>query len=164
MARPREPIDLIVAKGRKHLTKSEYQDRKNKEIKVSSDKIKPPSFLSKKERQKFNEIASELKTLGIMSNLDCDILARYIKADNEYTKISKQLQKVKFIISKQNELSEDEQLAFQYQKYNYLYKIQSRIAKDCDRAARELGLTIASRCRLIFPEEKKEKPVNKFLA
>ena len=26
MARPREPIDLIAAKGRKHLTKAEYEE------------------------------------------------------------------------------------------------------------------------------------------
>lgn len=28
MARPREPIDLVKAKGRKHLTKAEYEQRK----------------------------------------------------------------------------------------------------------------------------------------
>ena len=29
MARPREPVDLIAAKGRKHLTIAEYVERKN---------------------------------------------------------------------------------------------------------------------------------------
>lgn len=28
MARPREPVDLIAAKGRKHLTIAEYVERK----------------------------------------------------------------------------------------------------------------------------------------
>lgn len=32
MARPREPVDLIAAKGRKHLTIQEYVDRKNAEV------------------------------------------------------------------------------------------------------------------------------------
>ena len=50
MARPREPIDLIVAKGRKHLTKQEYEDRKNSEIIAPADNVKAPPFLTKKER------------------------------------------------------------------------------------------------------------------
>lgn len=48
MARPREPIELIVKKGRKHLTKAEYNERQNAEVKAPSDNIKPPAFYQKK--------------------------------------------------------------------------------------------------------------------
>ena len=88
MARPREPIDLIAAKGRKHLTNEEYEERRQSEVTASNDNIKPPLFLSKKEREKFMELAEQLIELKIMSNLDCDILARYIKAETEYIKIT----------------------------------------------------------------------------
>ena len=51
MARPREPVDLIAAKGRKHLTIAEYVERKNAEITAPADKVKPPDFLLKKRRK-----------------------------------------------------------------------------------------------------------------
>ena len=54
MARPREPVDLIAAKGRKHLTIAEYVERKNAEITAPADKVKPPDFLLKKEKEKFD--------------------------------------------------------------------------------------------------------------
>lgn len=163
MARPREPIDLIAAKGRKHLTNAEYKERKNTEITAPADDIKPPGFLLKKEKEKFNKLAGQLIDLKIMSNLDCDILARYIKAESEYIKITKQLQKLKFTPDKESEKSEEEQLAEQYMKYNYLSKMQNRLMKACNENARELGLTISSRCRLVIPKEKDEKPQNKFM-
>ena len=78
MARPREPVDLIAAKGRKHLTIAEYVERKNAEITAPADKVKPPDFLLKKEKEKFDELAKQLVDLKIMTNLDCDVLARYI--------------------------------------------------------------------------------------
>lgn len=163
MARPREPIDLVAAKGRKHLTKEEYSERKEAEVAAPADDIKPPAFLSKKEREKFEKIAGELVGLNIMSNLDCDVLARYIKAESEYVKVTKQLQKIRFTPDKTSTLPEDEQLAGQYAKYNYLSKIQIRLMKACNENARELGLTISSRCRLVIPKAKDDKPANKFM-
>lgn len=163
MARPRQPIDLIAAKGRKHLTSMEYEERKKSEVEAPADNIKPPSFLSKKEGEKFEELAGQLIELKIMSNLDCDVLARYIKAETEYIKVTKQIQKIKFLPDKKSMVSEDAQLAEQYEKYNYLSKIQNRLMKACNENARELGLTISSRCRLVIPKEKDEKPENKFM-
>lgn len=94
-----------------------------------------------------------------MSNLDCDALARYLRAETEYIKITKQLQKIRFTSDKEN----DEQLAEQYAKYNFLSKMQIRLMKACNENARELGLTISSRCRLVIPKEKEDKPENKFM-
>lgn len=163
MARPREPIDLIAAKGRKHLTKEEYNERKTTEVIAPADHIKPPAFLSKKEREKFEEIAKQLIELKIISNLDCDVLARYIRAETEYIKVTKQLEKIKFIPDKKRMETAEAQLDEQYTKYNYLSKIQNRLMKSCNENARELGLTISSRCRLVIPKEKEDKPENKFM-
>ncbi len=163
MARPRQPIDLIVAKGRKHLTREEYSGRKKAEVVAPADNIRAPDFLSKKEQEKFEKIAAELMELKIMSNLDCDVLARYIKAEAEYVKVTKQLQKIKFLPDKNSTAGMEEQLAKQYERYNYLSRIQNRLMKACNENARELGLTISSRCKLVIPREKEEKPENKFL-
>ena len=163
MARPREPIDLIAAKGRKHLTVEEYNERKQSEVASPADNVKPPAFLSKKEREKFEELARQLTELKIMTNLDCDVLARYIRAETEYVKVAKQVQKIKFAPDRKSMAPEDAQLAEQYAQYNYLSKIQNRLMKACNENARELGLTISSRCRLVMPKEKDEKPENKFM-
>lgn len=163
MARPREPIDLIAAKGRKHLTNKEYEERKNTEIIAPADEIKPPNFLLKKEKEKFYKLAKQLIDLKIMSNLDCDVLARYIKAESEYIKITKQLQKIRFTSDKEIDEPEEIQIERQYGRYNYLSKIQNRLMKACNENARELGLTISSRCRLVIPKEKDKKPENKFM-
>ena len=42
--RNKQPIDLIAAKGRKHLTKAEYEERKSGEISAPSDAVKTPLF------------------------------------------------------------------------------------------------------------------------
>lgn len=163
MARPREPVDLIAAKGRKHLSIAEYVERKNAEITAPADKVKPPDFLLKKEKEKFDELAKQLVDLKIMTNLDCDVLARYIKAESEYIKVTKQLQKIKFTPDKKSMVPADVQISEQYAQYNYLSKIQNRLMKACNENAKELGLTISSRCKLVIPKEKEEKPANKFM-
>ena len=88
MAGQRQPIELVVAKGRKHLTKAEIENRKNSEIKAKKDNIKPPKNLTKDEKKEFKKIADELIELDIMSNLDCNSLAMYIRAYKNYVKIS----------------------------------------------------------------------------
>ena len=163
MARPRQPIDLIAAKGKKHLTKAEYDERKRQEVKASSDNVVPPAYLTKKEKEKFTEIAEQLVDIGIMTNLDCDVLARYIRATTEYEKITRQLSKIKFMPDKKSTVSAEEQIAEQTAQYNYLQKIQVRAARQCNECARELGLTISSRCRLVMPKTEEKPPENKFL-
>jgi P27 family predicted phage terminase small subunit len=163
MARPREPIDLVKAKGKKHLTKTEYDARKSAEISAPSDKVIPPAYLTKKEKEKFNEIAQQLIDIGIMTNLDCDVLARYVRADSEYTKLTKQLSKIKFTPDKKSAVSEETQIAQQYSEYGYLQKMQIKAQKQANDCARELGLTISSRCKLSMPKAEDKPPENKFL-
>lgn len=161
--RRKQPIDLIAANGRKHLTKSEYADRKNSEVTAKSDNIKAPLFLSKKEREKFDELANELKEINILSNLDCDILARYIQMQSEYEKVTKQLNKIKFRVDKRLDEDAESQMKKQTSDFYILSKMQIKYAKMCNECARELGLTISSRCKLVVPKKEDDKPINKFL-
>ena len=86
----REPIDLIIAKGKKHLTKEEIAERRNSEINIDDYKnVKAPSYLSKKQKNEFTEIATKLVDIGIMSELDEDCLARYLIAKDNYLKFIK---------------------------------------------------------------------------
>lgn len=151
MAGARQPTNLLLAKGNKHFTQKEIEDRINGEVKPLTENIQAPDYLSKKQKQEFNEISEQLQELGIMSETDVDALARYIISRGLYVKLSKQLRK-KEILDDPDNLD------------RYL-KNQDRIFKQCRASATDLGLTITSRCRLCIPKVNgNEKPPNKFSA
>lgn len=139
MARPREPVDLIRAKGRKHLTKKEYEDRKATELDVPFVDIKPPDYIKgEKQIEKFNYYADMLKKIGIFTELDVDVLARYIMGEQIYLQYTALL--VKY--SKVNDLD----------KLAKIQTLQDRAFRQCQQCARDLGLTITSRCKLVVPQ------------
>lgn len=150
MAGQKQPIDLVIAKGKKHLTKAEIKMRKNQEINVPFVDIQPPSYLTKKLQIEFNEIAEKLKSLNIMTELDVDCLARYLIAKQNYVKITKKLDKI--ITKKDARISEIDSLV----------SIQDKLCKQCRSSAGDLGLSISSRCKLIMPVDPTPPKKNKF--
>lgn len=148
MSNQKQPIDLIVAKGRKHLTKAEIEFRKNSEVKPIADDIHAPAWLTKKQRTQFDEYAEKLNDIGIMGETDVDQLARYVIAQDLYVKYSKELQK--------KEVLSDPYLTEQF------LKNQDKVFKQCHTIASSLGMTITSRCKLVVPQREEEKHQNKF--
>lgn len=146
MVRPRQPISLIEAKGKKHLTKAEIAQRKATEVKANSDNIEAPSYLPDKLKEEFYRIASELKSIDIMSNLDCEALARFVSAEYQYQMITSRLLKAKTIND----------------TYFELLQAQDKIFKMSRAAAQDLGLTISSRCKLVVPKKEEAPKENKF--
>lgn len=63
MARPREPLAVVQAKGLKHLTKAEIQERQDREIKPITDNIIAPGYLTKKQKDDFYKISKQLQKL-----------------------------------------------------------------------------------------------------
>jgi len=142
VARPRQPTDLLLIKGKKHLTKKEIEERKSKEVKAPSDKVKPPSDLPKDLKKEFKKIASELLDIGIMTNLDVDCLSRYLIAKKMYDELTKEmLENPKLLLDKD------------------IVNNQDKFFKQCRQLASDLGLSISSRCKLTIP--KKEEKQNK---
>lgn len=148
MAGKKQPIELVVANGKKHLTKAEIEQRKSTEVKANSDNIKPPSHLTKDEKKQFKKIAKELIDIGIMGNPDCNALATYIKAYSRYVKVALKLDLL------------DPQKNFE--EYNKLSIIEDRHIKQCRSFASDMGLTISSRCRLVIPKPSENEKKNKF--
>lgn len=138
MARPREPIDLIKAKGKKNLTKAEYDARKSQELEVPFVNIKPPEYLTgDNQLSKFNYYADMLLKLNIFTELDVDCLARYIMGEQLYLQYTSLL--IKLIKSKD------------FEQLGKIQGLQDRAFRQCQQCARDLGLTISSRCKLIVP-------------
>lgn len=112
MAGQRQPTDLVVMNGRKHLTKAEIEARKNAEVVAPNDKVKPPSYLTPEQKKKFRKIAKELLEIKLIANVDCDALARLLIAQDQYIEITQQIRaKIELINSTNAMMAEkDEEL------------------------------------------------------
>lgn len=148
MARPRKPIDLIVHEGKSHYTKEQIEERRAQELKVDFKNVQAPDYLPAKFKTEFDEIAAKLLHLNIMTELDEDTLARYLLAKQQYLQYTSMLSKA----SQKGDLDAMEKIS----------RLQDKAFKQSRSCAMDLGLTIASRCKLVVP--KKEPPKqNKFL-
>ena len=149
MGGQRLPIEVVKARGNKHLTKAEIQERESREIKPITDNIIAPEYLNKKQTEEFYKIADQLKKLKIMGETDVDALGRYITAKSMYENAVKQMGK--------KEVQGD---PFVFEKW---LNIQDKLFRQCRSSANDLGLSISSRCKLVVPETKTETPKeNKF--
>lgn len=149
MSGPRQPIELVMAKGAKHLTKAEIDARRKSEIAPLDGDLTPPAYLSKKQKEDFNKICEQLQRLKIMGETDVDALARYIVAKTLYVDTVKKLRR--------KEVKDDPEL------YESWLNMQDKTFRQARTAAGDLGLTISSRCKLVVPEANKQpEKVNKF--
>jgi P27 family predicted phage terminase small subunit len=149
MAGQRLPLEVVEARGSKHLTKAEIQERREREVKPITDNIIAPDYLTKIQKNEFYRIAEQLKKLKILGETDVDALARYITANDFYINAVKKM--------RTREVKDDPI------KFGAWAKIQERYFKQCRASANDLGLSISSRCKLVVPEKKDDKPKeNKF--
>lgn len=146
MTRPRQPTDLLLLKGKKHLTKAEIEERKSAEVSAPSDKVRAPSYLTKELKKEFNKLAKELLGIEIMTNLDVDALARFIIARKMYLEVTAA------ILENPALLITDKDIVM----------TQDRLFKQCRAAASDLGLTISSRCKLVVPKREDNSPPSKW--
>ena len=178
MAGKKQPIALVQAKGKKHLTKAEIALREAQELHPDADKVAPPDWLDKKQRKRFVELAAPLIELKIMTNLDCEALARLVKAESDYIAMVQVIDKLPLTLEERHykigpdgkpEIDETtgEKIVVTKVVVNdtraALLQQQDKLWKQCRQGATDFGLTIAGRCRLVAPVVKEEKPTNKFL-
>lgn len=145
--RPKQALAVVQGKGRsKHLTKAEITKREEQEeaVRGHSDKVEPPSYLTKPQKAEFVKIANELMRLRLFSNLDVDGLARYIDSRHEYVKVTKQLRTMKPV----RRIDNEKQTVDDYAK---LQRTKNLLFNECKAAASELGLSITARLKLIIP-------------
>lgn len=148
VARPRQPIELVKAKGKKHLTKAEIEAREKSELKVELKNVSIPEYLPAKLKEEFVDVANKLLIVGVMTELDEDCLARYLLSKQSYLQYTSMLNKA----TKNNKIIEMEKLM----------TMQDKAFKQCRACANDLGLTIASRCKLVMPTIEEKPKENKF--
>lgn len=157
--RNKEPVKLIIAKGKKHLTKAEIKEREDNEIKVNATNVTPPNYLSKKQQEEFKKIADILLDIGIMSELDEECLAHYLISNTNYITYTKKLKSLNNMLSKTKDEKEISKIMSEIDLY---LKYQDRALNQSRACANDMGLSISSRCKLVAPQSKESPKQNKF--
>lgn len=140
----RQPTDLIKANGRKHLSKAEEAERRSAEVHIPAPTdVTPPKWLAKRFHEEFLEIGEILHGSGLYAELDRDVLGQYFMARDGWLKANK---KAAAAIR-----ADDEKLA---QSWATVQNTYFRQARQC---AESMGLSVTSRCRLVVPENAKQK-------
>lgn len=142
--RNKEPVDVLIAKGRKHLTKAEIEQRREQEalVSVPFTDIPIPVCLDDQPdvRAEFVKYAEMLSKIGpegnkIFTELDVDTLLRYVLAQSLYLKFTGLLVN-----------------ATKLEEVKAYTSAQSKAFAQAHQSASVLGLNITSRCKLIIPE------------
>ena len=174
MAGQRQPTDLVVMKGKKHLTKAEIEARKNAEVVAPNDKVKPPAYLTPEQKKKSRKLSKELLEIKLIANVDCDALARLLIAQDQYIEITDKIRETPLMVDvpvyemRENpDTGEQERVQVGTREVvngerERLMIIQDRCMKQCRQGASDFGMTVSSRCRLVVPKAKETKPENKF--
>lgn len=137
--RNRKPIALHLANGNpSHLAKVEIIERQKREVEVPFNDVKAPSYLNAKQKKVFNNYAKKLIAISIMTELDVDCLARYVMAHDLYITYTEEL-------SKSIETGD-------ITATKEIQRLQDTAFKQAQSSARDLGLTITSRCKIEVPQ------------
>lgn len=136
--RPRQPVDLLIAKGKSHMGQKEIEERREQEVKVPFDQIETPEYLTGASKKEFEKYAYMLKEIGIFTELDVECLVRYVMSQALYMQYTNKLLK----LVKNGTV----------QELKGIQSLQDRAFRQAQSAASSLGLTISSRCKLTVPK------------
>lgn len=81
-----QPIDILQATGKKHLTKAEIESRKNSEIKFGESNLTCPAYIKsdKEAYKKWQEVVALYAGFDFVSSGDTGLLGRYCMTFSEY--------------------------------------------------------------------------------
>lgn len=145
MPGPRQPTDVILANGRKHLSKSEEAERRRREPNVSKPKTaRPPKWLPEALKRDFRALGKRLIAAGLYTDLDADTLGRYLVAQHQWLIATRQTEAALGAVPPDQE------------EADRWGRLQDRYFKQARNCANDMGLTVTSRCRLVVPESAKQ--------
>ena len=154
MPRRAKSIHLHLLDKKKHLTKEEISQRMEAEaaLRPDSDKVKPPTWLSKDAKKEFKFLAQALLDIKQMTNTDVHMLAVYCDAYVEYVECGRIVDAEGIILEYTNTAGETNKIAHPaLTKKKAAFDIMSKIAA-------EYGFTPSSRARIAIPKKPQKAP------
>ena len=82
MPRKREATNVLLLKGKTHLSKKQIAERQEAEaaMQMPADKVRCPKWLDPIARKVWRQVVPELKALDLLTNVDVYTLAAYCNA------------------------------------------------------------------------------------
>lgn len=172
MGRNGQPIDILTASGKKHLTKEEIQQRTDSEIKTGTHNLRCPDYVKGDilAFKKWKEIMKVYKEVDFVSSGDVGFLARYCMTHSEYLRLldnRKHLEALEADWSKYEDIL-PEDLEFRIEnilKLNPLLQMEAAINKKIDLLIKmedRSFLNPLAKVKNIPQKPKEDKPVSKF--
>ena len=138
------PLEL----QKKHLTKAEIEERKNRELQTEKLTKCPsaPNYLNDNQKKIFKKVCKQLIDVKLLTILDIDTVARYSIALDLYQDITEQINNNRELLLN-----------------NKIINTQSKLHKQLSELSNALCLNIVARSKLIVDNTSKEVPKeNKF--
>ena len=148
--RKAQPINILKAKGKKHLTKKEIKEREEAEAAIAFkvDEIKPPAWLSSFAKKEFRRLAKGLLEVKQITNADVNQLALYCDVYSIYIIYSKAINK-SLRISKQSKTPP---------MPHPLLDKKAQLFAQMLKVAVEFGFTPCSKAKIAMPKKEKPEP------
>jgi len=150
--RKKQNINVVLLKGKTHLTKKQIEERKlqEKKLQPATDRVMPPEWLDEVAVEEWHRVVEELKALKLMTNLDVMALAIYCDSVSKFVQTTEKVKK--------NGLTYEYTTATGKRKaVSPEVTAQQQYANQIRAFCSEFGLTPSSRLRLVVPA-KEEKP------
>jgi len=160
MGRKPVPISILKDRAKTHLTKKQIEEREQKEnaARLPSDNIQAPSWLCDRGQFIFNNIVSELKRAGMVSNLDVYLLSFLADAIVDYQSASVILREEGTYIEHTNASNNTNKVS------HPLTSEKKRSFEQAYKICGDYGLSFTSLLKIanLMPAKKEEKPETPF--
>ena len=177
IGRNAQPIDLLKAKGKKHLTKAEIETRKESEIKLGSKELLCPAYVKNDAVafSKWREIKHIYKDVDFVSSGDTGLLGRYCMTFSEYLKLLERMKRISGIHNDSDDIedyiNDSEEFDFRIKKQlldmistDGILRLESAINKKQDLLIKmedRLFLNPLAKVKNVPKEKKQEEDTNK---
>lgn len=154
MGRPKKPVNVLLNEGKTHMTKAQIKKRKEEEalMQCNADNIECPDWITNETAKKeYNKLSTNLKELGIITNLDVNMLASYCIAYANYIRVTNTMADQPLLLEQTNKAG------FTNIIENPLIRIQLKYSDEMKKIASQMGLSISSRMQLVVPVKKDKK-------
>lgn len=154
MARKAVPIDLMLIKGNKHLTKKEIEQRKAVEesLRMRDENIEPPEWLDEIAKQEFERLVDLLKEVRLITEADIHLLATYCDAYSDYLKCTQLIQEEGLMVEYTNKAAETNKVP------HPLLTKKKQLFEQMKAVASEFGLSPSARAKLAMPKKEEKEP------